>query len=145
MHLTRGYIYIYDKFFLHATMCVCPHTYLSLWVCSYIYSKILQKYIHEKFQKQPYFLNILYIYLVLLYKISMSIYSMYGHIPNIYIYYYIYSSMNTYFTYILFVRSSTWSMWSYLNICDESPRVRIGSRDSGRQSTAMAAASTDLI
>jgi len=38
---------------------VCPHTYLSLRVCSYTNSKILQRDIYEKFEKHPYFLNIL--------------------------------------------------------------------------------------
>jgi len=38
---------------------VCPHTYLSLRVCSYTNSKILQRDIYKKFEKHPYFLNIL--------------------------------------------------------------------------------------
>jgi len=56
------------SFFLHSRVatltismqsCVCPHTYLSLGVCSYTNSKILQNDIYEKFQKPTCFLNIL--------------------------------------------------------------------------------------
>ena len=64
--------------------CVCSHTHLSLWVCSYTYSNILQRYIHENFPKQSYFLNIYDYTLLLVYKISMSTYFMYGYIPNVY-------------------------------------------------------------
>jgi len=45
-------------------LCVYSHTHLSLWVCSYTHSKILQRDIYEKFQKQPYFLNVLWLYLI---------------------------------------------------------------------------------
>ena len=43
-----------------------------------------QRYIYKKFQKQSYFLNIYDYTLLLVYKISMSTYFMYGYIPNIY-------------------------------------------------------------
>ena len=81
------------EFYLHSCIatllisilqCVCLHTHLSLWVCSYTNSKILQRVTYENLQKYPYFL-IYYDYtLVLVYKINMSIYSMYGHILNVY-------------------------------------------------------------
>ena len=48
------------------------------------YSNILQRYIHEKFQKQSYFLNIYDYILLLVYKISKYTYFMYGYIPNVY-------------------------------------------------------------
>jgi hypothetical protein len=56
--------YIYDKFYLHSLIasltisipqCVCLYTYLSVWVCLYTNSKILQRDMYEKFQKHPYF------------------------------------------------------------------------------------------
>ena len=83
----------YGEFYLHSCVatviisippCVCSHTHLSVWVCSYTCFNILQRYTHKKFQKQSYFLNIYDYILLLVYKISMSTYFMYGYIPNVY-------------------------------------------------------------
>jgi hypothetical protein len=48
---------------VNITSCVCSRTYLSLWVCLYTNSKILQRDMYEKSQKHPYFLNISRLYI----------------------------------------------------------------------------------
>ena len=86
--MTSNYYYLFQISYISIIIsippCVCSHTHLSLWVCSYTYSNILQRYIHENFQKHFYFLNIYDYTLLLVYKISMSTYFMYGYIPNVY-------------------------------------------------------------
>ena len=87
--MTSNYYYLfqisYISIIISIPSCVCSHTHLSLWVCSYTYSNMHQRYIYKKFQKQSYFLNIYDYTLLLIYKISMSTYFMYGYIPNVYI------------------------------------------------------------
>ena len=67
-HGSRIYIYIYEEFFLHpgvATLTfkkptwVCPHTLLSLGVCSYTYFKIPQTKVCEKNYKIAPIFNLL--------------------------------------------------------------------------------------
>jgi hypothetical protein len=64
--------------------CVCVHTHLSIWVCLYNYSMIVQIILHEKvFKRTHIFLTYYFNTITIVYKIIITIYLMYTCILDI--------------------------------------------------------------